>query len=196
MIFSKLKNFIEKEVGTLKFYIADTHFGHENCIRFDNRPFSDIEEMDRILIENWNNRVQPEDEVYIVGDFIYRNKNHDFEWYLRQLKGHKFLVTGNHDGKLLRDEQSMRHFDGVDRMMNINDGSHAICLCHFPIVSWDRKYHGSYQIYGHIHSNIDEDYYYMKTQERALNAGCMINGYMPVNFEEMIKNNKLFQQSH
>lgn len=180
----------------MKFYIADTHFGHENCIRFDERPFSTINEMDHILIMNWNARVQPEDEVYILGDFIYRNKNHDFEWYLRQLNGRKFLVIGNHDGKLLKDEQAMKYFEAVDKMMHVNDESNALCLCHFPIVSWNKKYHGSYHIYGHIHANIDEDYYYMKTQERALNAGCMINGYIPVTFKELIINNERFRKAH
>lgn len=180
----------------MKFYIADTHFGHENCIRFDERPFTSVNEMDHILIMNWNARVQPEDEVYILGDFVYRNQNHDFEWYLRQLNGHKFLVIGNHDGKLLQDTNAMKYFEGVDQMMHVNDEGNAICLCHYPILSWNKKLHGSYHIYGHIHANIDEDYECIKKQERALNAGCMINGYMPVTFKELMINNDRFQKEH
>ena len=48
------------------FYTADTHFGHANIIRFCDRPFSSVEEMDRIMIENWNKRVQHEDSIYVI----------------------------------------------------------------------------------------------------------------------------------
>ncbi len=106
------------------------------------------------------------------------------------------MVIGNHDVKLLKDKKAMEYFESVDRMMYVNDESNSISLCHFPIVSWHKKYHDSYHIYGHIHANIDEDYYYMKTQERALNAGCMINGYMPVTFKELIINNERFRKEH
>lgn len=52
-----------------KYFIADPHFGHVNMIRLANRPFLDVEEMDRTLIQNWNNVVRKEDEIYIIGDF-------------------------------------------------------------------------------------------------------------------------------
>ena len=54
------------------FYIADTHFGHENSIRFCNRPFADVNEMNLTLIKNWNAKVTPDDDVYVLGDFAYR----------------------------------------------------------------------------------------------------------------------------
>ncbi|MBQ3404908.1 MAG: hypothetical protein IJG63_05785 [Oscillospiraceae bacterium] len=54
------------------FYIADTHFGHRNCVRFDDRPFRSIEEHDETLISNWNSVVQPRDDVFILGDFAYK----------------------------------------------------------------------------------------------------------------------------
>ena len=50
------------------YYIADMHFGHENVIRFDDRPFADTEQMDEVLIQNWNERVTADDTVYVLGD--------------------------------------------------------------------------------------------------------------------------------
>ncbi len=91
----------------MKYYIADTHFGHENVLAFDNRPFSDVEEMDREMIHIWNRTVGAEDEVYIVGDFAYHNKR-PAEWYLARLHGRKYLVIGNHDNKLLNNENAMK----------------------------------------------------------------------------------------
>ena len=44
------------------YYIADTHFGHKNVIRFDNRPFVDTGLMDEVLIRNWNERITEDDK--------------------------------------------------------------------------------------------------------------------------------------
>lgn len=66
-----------------KLYISDIHFGHANCINFDERPFMDVDEMDWMLIENWNSKVRPEDDVYIIDDFAYKNSK-DFTWYLKK----------------------------------------------------------------------------------------------------------------
>ena len=66
------------------FFTSDLHLGHENCIRLCNRPFSSIEEMDEILIENWNHKVTGKDTVYILGDLIYRSQKPPEE-YLRRL---------------------------------------------------------------------------------------------------------------
>lgn len=74
----------------MNLYISDLHFGHSNVIDFDHRPFADRDEMDRVMISLWNERVSADDHVYIVGDFCYRNGN-SADWYLRQLKGHKHI---------------------------------------------------------------------------------------------------------
>lgn len=70
----------------MNFYIADTHFGYENVIRFDSRPFANVDEMDREMILRWNRRVNSSDTVYILGDFCFRSKE-PASWYLRQLHG-------------------------------------------------------------------------------------------------------------
>lgn len=180
----------------MKYYIADTHFGHENVIRFDERPFSSVDEMDRYLIDAWNSRVQKEDEVYIVGDFVYR-ASHSIEYYAKQLKGQKYLILGNHDKLQPSDE---KYFVGIDKMKHISDVykgiNHQICLCHFPLAEWNGYYKGHYHIYAHIHNHTNDTYQIMKNRNHALNAGCMINNYMPVTFSELIRNNEIFKQLH
>lgn len=166
------------------FYTADLHFGHRSVIIFDNRPFADVDEMDSALINLWNQRVGDEDHVYIIGDFAFRNEKSE-EWYLQRLKGHKHLVIGNHDGKLLKNAAAMRYFESVDKMMHVSDDGTQICLCHFPLAEWNGFKRGHSHIYGHIHNRKDATWEFMRTRNNAYNAGCMLYGYMPVTLQEM-----------
>lgn len=91
----------------MNYYTSDLHFGHENIIKFCNRPWTkidingntvpDVESMDEGLINNWNIRINDDDHVYILGDFCF-NKTHFIE-LLGKLKGFKHFVLGNHDPK-------------------------------------------------------------------------------------------------
>lgn len=95
----------------MNYYISDLHLGHANVIRFDNRPFENIDEMETEIIRRWNERVTPQDTVYIIGDFSWRTSN---SWIpvLKQLKGRKVLIRGNHDPKRI-DGKLAKMFDDV-----------------------------------------------------------------------------------
>ena len=79
-----------------EFYIADTHFFHNNIIRYCNRPYASVEEMNEALIDNWNKTVQPNDTIRIVGDFAFGGKQRLLE-VMPRLNGNKILIHGNHD---------------------------------------------------------------------------------------------------
>ena len=178
----------------MNFYIADMHLGHKNVLKFDNRPFLSVSEMDKVLIENWNSRVSTNDDVYLLGDVCYRSE-HIPAWYLKQLNGRKHLIQGNHDAVLMKDSEAMGCIDSVDKMLFVKDCGERIVLCHFPIAEWNGFHKGAYHIYGHIHNRTDGVYQYMRTLERALNAGCMLNGYQPVTFKELIENNERYKDN-
>ena len=117
------------------YFISDTHFGHRNIVRY--RPFNDIEEMDNTLINNWNSTVHENDEVYILGDFIYKSDKH-CSYYLRQLAGKKHLIVGNHDKKWMACGSNLSdYFVSIDSLKEIQDdkGRH-LTLCHYPLMEW------------------------------------------------------------
>ena len=137
----------------MNLYTSDLHFGHANVIRFDHRPFLDVDEMDRFLIQMWNHRVQPDDHVYILGDVCYRNTKPE-EWYLRQLSGHKHLIIGNHDNA--DTVAALRNmFEDIAEYREINDSGRQVVLCHYPILGFHDHYFGWTHLYGHLHASFE-----------------------------------------
>ena len=80
----------------MNYFISDPHFGNENVRDLCHRPFLSVEEMDEYMIRAWNKTVHKNDQVYILGDLIFRAKNPP-DYYLESLKGEKHLIIGNHD---------------------------------------------------------------------------------------------------
>lgn len=176
------------------YFIADTHFDHENILRLCDRPFGSIEEMNEALIANWNRKVRGNDTVYILGDLFFRTS--DPEPILKQLKGKKHLIIGNHDSQWMHKVPLDQYFESVNHFLEISDGQRGLTLCHFPLVTWSHQKR-SYMIHGHIHANTDMDYWPLLTaRERVLNAGCDINHFEPVTFDELLANNQTFKALH
>lgn len=176
----------------MNYYIADQHFGHDNIIEYDNRPFDSVEEMDQYMIDAHNSVVTDDDDVFFVGDFAYWNEK-PHTWYLERLKGKKHLVLGNHDVKLMRDSVSLDYFKTVDKMRFIKDGNEEVVLCHYPMLKWFGSRDGHYHIHGHNHTRIDESSDILKNMDRALNAGAPIIDYKPRTLEQLIEYNKKFK---
>ena len=103
-------------------------------------------------------------------------------------------MTGNHDRTLLADTGALACFESVEKMMFVEEEQGPVCLCHFPIAEWHGFYRNSWHVYGHIHNQRNETYEFMKSRERALNAGCMINNYSPVRFRELVENNRRWRE--
>ena len=178
------------------FYIADTHLGHGNILRLNNRPFYNVFEMNDTIIKNWNNRVRPEDDIYIIGDFSYKSKESG-AGIVQKLNGRKHLIIGNHDKHNLKDPNFRKCFVEIRDMVDIMDNGRRVIMCHYPIIEWDGYFRGSYLVYGHIHNNTTNNAYKcMKNLENALNAGVDINQFMPVTLDELIMNNKIFKENN
>lgn len=171
----------------MNYYIADMHLGHANILRLSNRPFKNVEEMDKKLIENWNNVVKETDDVYIVGDLIYKSQK-GYEDYLSKLNGRKHLIVGNHDIKMLKNQDIInKYFVSVNDILTVNDGKYTIILCHYPLAEWNGFFRNTYHFFGHIHNNKNETFYIMEKIKKAYNVGADIIGFTPKTAAQIIE---------
>lgn len=185
----------------MNYYIADLHFGHRNCLAFDNRPFKDTEEHDMALIERWNSVVGMDDDVWILGDFSWYSVMKTIEIY-KQLNGVKHLVVGNHDHKLLRNKDIQALFAEITNYKEIDFGNNCgVVLSHYPIPCFNHHYYGWYHLYGHVHNSFEWNMMERVKYEMValydkpcnmFNVGCMIPymDYTPRTLEEIIEANK------
>lgn len=167
------------------FFTADTHFWHKNVIEYCKRPFTTVEEMNEVLIANWNTAVAPNDTIYHLGDFGFCSKRNHREIFDR-LNGIKHLVVGNHDGF-----SSRFYLDiGWNSVHQEWDLDHLIKLCHYPVTGdshdGDRythlrpKVHSScVLLHGHIHDM-------WKKKENQINVGVDVWDYKPVSMQEIL----------
>lgn len=132
------------------YFTSDTHFGHENIIRYCNRPFRNAEEMNAELIRRWRETVPEDGIVFHLGDFAHGNAR---LWndILSALTGRKYLILGNHDMKALR-QGYMGRFEHVAQQMTIRVGGQAIVLNHNPFLCYGGSYRDVWQLFGHVHS--------------------------------------------
>jgi calcineurin-like phosphoesterase family protein len=117
--------------------------------------------MNETIIANWNGRVQPDDEVYHLGDVGYKTHPFALLSMLRRLNGKIYLIKGNHDTKLFKilyGDQIRERFEWVKdlHIMHVSTDKvgvkQKITLCHYPMISWDASHHGSWQLHGHVHN--------------------------------------------
>lgn len=114
----------------MMYFTSDLHFNHKNVINYCKRPYADTKEMDKSLIENWNNTVKKDNElVYVLGDFAFCGKQY-MTAILSQLRGKKILVKGNHDPKA--HVMLECGFDEVIENDRIKIGNHSVLVSHFP----------------------------------------------------------------
>jgi calcineurin-like phosphoesterase family protein len=139
----------------MNYFISDLHFGHANCLKFDNRPFKTIEEHDEYIIKSWNETVSTDDDVYILGDISWYNRTKTIEIFKR-LNGKLHLIKGNHDNNLLKNSELRSLFVEVRDYQELTDGDgKSIVLCHYPIPCFRNHYYGWYHLYGHVHNSFE-----------------------------------------
>ena len=181
-------------------FTADTHFGHANIVKFCARPFlsaaeqekaavdprghwkvsrETIEQHDEALIQTINSMVMPKDTLWILGDFCWGKEKEAAAYLARIACENVHFVWGNHDHSSVGHLFKSNMQQGIIRV----DGQ-LIWLNHYPMRSWDGRFHGSWHLYGHVHNRfeaLDQDTPYMLTKDVGVDA-C---NYQPISFEQL-----------
>ena len=142
------------------FFTSDTHFNHHNIIKYCDRPFKNVREMNEELIKNWNATIDKEDVVFHLGDFS-MGSTHNVVDLLSRLNGHIHLIVGNHEKDIISNDIALSKFVGVYDMLEItvkdeeiSYGNQHIVLCHYPMLEWNASHRGSWQLFGHVHGGL------------------------------------------
>lgn len=127
------------------FVIADTHFGHENVIKYCNRPFKDVDDMNYRLIKNWNETVSNNDTVFMLGDFAFGREA--VEKIVPRLNGRKILIKGNHD-TYPNEFYRQCGFEEVSKYPILFE---FFLMSHEPLILSETTPYFNY--YGHVHND-------------------------------------------
>lgn len=160
------------------FVISDTHFGHDNILKFERddgtrlRPqFTTTTEMDEHMIERWNSVVRPQDKVYHLGDVAMKKQ---YIGLLHRCNGHKRLVRGNHD--IFSTKTYLEVFEEIHGI-RVFEG---LALTHVPLHPDCIKKQWT-NIHGHLHNNHGP----MHLGVKYLNVSVEMIDYTPVSLEEL-----------
>ncbi len=189
---------VRKNPMQKRFFTSDLHFGHENVLRFDDRKFKDVDEMDAELIRRWNAKVGKGDIVYVLGDMIWKTRNGVAEDLIKSLNGQIILIKGNHD-RFLHNAGAKNALAGVkdyeDISVTLEDGTVRRCiLSHYFMPFYIGHRHNAIHLHGHSH-NTEEHLYELEITEllrqkgytpRIVNVGCMHWNYEPVTLDEIL----------
>lgn len=174
-IYETLSN---KYPNTKVYVISDHHFFHENIIKYANRPFSNVLHMNEFIISSHNRVVSDEDIVLFLGDFSFKKIYTDE--LLSKMKGHKYLLLGNHDDEEIIRNYKTIGFEGIFINPVKFENNY---LSHYPISDRNSMHYqlllnefntnpNGINYHGHIHGNIHE--------EKCINVSCEALDYTPL----------------
>lgn len=176
-------------------FTGDWHFGHFNIIKYANRPFKTLEEMNETIIKKYNERVRAEDCVFVLGDCAFRNSPGGKEGegvsikpieYIKRMNGKMVFIRGNHDRN--------NSLKTIIENLVIRYGNYLVNLVHDPEKA-DFRY--LINFVAHVH-----DHWKFKrlVQGEQITDCCNIGvdqwNFYPVSFEEIIKEYRLWKKTN
>ena len=196
---------VRLENGARCWFTSDPHFSHSNIMVFCNRPWTNIQDMNEGLIENWNDVVGDNDIVFVLGDVSWNKDPHDMKRIIERLNGsHIFILPGNHDTKEqftkigkraeLISDTALVFISGIDEDKPTRE--HEFMISHFPLATWPHFRRGVINLHGHIHSGprshneIDQPGFDLILKKNlTYDVGVDNNDYKPIEIRDIL--NKL-----
>ncbi len=158
------------------FLISDLHLDHFNIIKYCNRPFSSVREMNWFIVDNWNSIVRDDDDVYFLGDLSFGNGSRKADYWLKKLNGKIIFIKGSHDKS-----KGIKLFNEFILEYNYT----KFLLVHDPknvTKNWN-----DWVIHGHYHNHDLKNYPFINGMNRTINVSAELINYKPLNIEELFK---------
>ena len=151
------------------FFTGDEHYNHRNILKYCDRPFDSVEEMDEELIKRHNSVVGKNDVVVHAGDFTLEKKEVAHK-YQQRLHGTHIFLKGSHDYWL----RGARCHEIWEKTI---DGIYVV-VCHFAMRVWARSHFNSFQLYAHSHGKLDPI-------GKQWDIGVDNNDFYPISFDQI-----------
>lgn len=167
------------------YFTSDLHFYHEKIIQHTSRPFHHAEEMNKKLIDKWNRKVMPTDEIYILGDVTMKGASYASQ-ALNALHGKKYLIRGNHDHFVDQPNFDQNLFLWIKDYHELTYQNETFILFHYPIEEWNGFFRGTIHLHGHQHNHSYYNYDNLKKRIKRFDVGVDANEMEPVSIEDIL----------
>lgn len=135
--------------------------------------------MNSMIVSGWNEKVQPEDLTYILGDVAFCNAQKAVD-FLRRLNGRKILIEGNHDHRALNDKSFRNCFEEVHKYHEIAVDGVDVVMFHYRISEWNKCHRGSVHLFGHQHGSLAD------TGNRSMDVGMDATGCVVLELQDVV----------
>lgn len=180
------------------FFTSDLHFWHKKVIKYCNRPYTSLEQMNEHLIRRYNSFVHKDSIVYFLGDISFAGVIKT-TGILSRLNGFKVLIKGNHDYKWKDAKWLKMGFNAVCDDYTLYIENYKLQLSHYPYYPtlWEQiktvvlfqklRYldnrlqdKGDWLLHGHVHNS-------WKIRRKMINVGVDVWNYRPISLFEILK---------
>lgn len=172
------------------YFTSDSHFGHKNIIKFCNRPFQNVIEMNSEMVNAWNSIVKPDDIVYHLGDLIFSMTRKWEIKLLKSLNGQIIVLKGNHDrvkqlDYFINNGLIQEWYYNKQISYEYNNSIYDFSLNHYP--HYPLKNDNMICLHGHIHGYFEHRKMTHLRHPRVLDVGVDSVGYIPISIEKVIQ---------
>jgi calcineurin-like phosphoesterase family protein len=165
----------KKDVSDV-WFIADFHLDHFHILRYCDRPFPNVQDMNRAILDRLNQRVKPNDTLYFLADFCMGTRERTVQFRTQIHFRRIFAVPGNHDKQVRKLTQE---FHLLDDLAEVSVNSQRIVLCHYAMRVWHHSPRGPWHLYGHSHGRLPE------CLSRSMDVGVNTHDFCSWHFDEI-----------
>lgn len=171
---------LSSEEALNSWVVSDPHFDHLNIIEYSQRPFCDVEHMNRTILDNWHQCIHKDDLVFFLGDMCFGRNSRSAKWWLEQLSGRIVYVKGSHDHGIRSTSVGSNVLCVVDMCIAVVDGT-SLLLSHEPYVRFSNRWKG-WIVHGHIHNRLP----HLIPQYKQINVSLDVTDFKPVTMHHVL----------